>query len=452
MSVETASPQYPPILLVGVDPEFEKMIAAIHKSMTVVSIQMDIDKIMEQEKLAPCLVVSGNAKGFSVTELAQTLRMQYQETPVFFVSEAREGFERKNFIKNGFSDAFLMPMDTTILRAKVSEVIAIATKGALRVYKAVKIIDVEAGATLDFDTNVFLPTNNRYVRLSMAGDSLDQDRIDKMKKSKFNSIQVPAEQMPSFYQYSAKRLRTMEGSSTMSATEKREKLQGAVRDLVSGLFTDQASSFESGQAIMKDCNEIVKSYIVQGTDGEWFLKVQQILGNRGDSYSHSANVSTLGALFSMGLGIGKPEDLALAGLLHDIGIAELSAEIQSLDPSELSPEQLIQYKKHPEMSVNLIKARKIIVPEIVTKIILQHHELYNGSGFPNGLFGDRICKEAQILAIADRFDYLTALKDGKPLLTPLEAIEQLRKEQLNDPSKIHYNVELLKQILTMFSK
>jgi len=236
----------------------------------------------------------------------------------------------------------------------------------------------------------------------------------------------------------------------MSATERKEKLQGAIRDLVSGLFTDQAASFESGQAIMKDCGEIVKSYIVQGGEGEWFTRIQQILGDRGDSYSHSGNVSTLAALFSMGLGIGKPEDMALAGLLHDIGIAELPAEIQCLDPSEMSPEQLIQYQKHPEKSVNLIKTRKIVVPEIVMKMIMQHHELFNGKGYPHGLYGDRICKEAQVLAIADRFDELTSLKEGKPLLTPSEAIESLRKPQLDDPSKIHYQPELLKGILSLF--
>ena len=116
----------------------------------------------------------------------------------------------------------------------------------------------------------------------------------------------------------------------------------------------------------------------------------------------------------------------------------------------MTKEQSELYQKHPQTSVNLVKSRKIVVPDIVTKIILQHHELYNGTGYPSGLFGDRICKEAQILALADRFDYLTRLIPGKPLLTPSQAVEQLRREQVNDPSRIHYNPDLLKRLLTLF--
>ncbi len=441
----------PSLLTVGLEPDIERIINDLLEKTEVVTIPMDVDQLMSEVSPPPCLVISGPPKeGLSGAELAQTLRMQYPELPLFLVCNAKSGFERKDFIKNGFTDAFLLPMDTTTLRAKLSDELAKASNGTIRVFRPVKILDVTAEEPLDFETSIFMPVNKRYIKTSNKGDAVDQSLLTKLKSSKMNSMYVPAEQMQNFYSYSAKKLRDMGSKATLSATEKRDKLASSVRDLISGLFTEEAASFESGQAMLKDCGEIVKSYIVQGEDAEWYSRIQAILGERGDNYSHAGNVSTLAALFSMGLGIGKPEDMALAGLLHDIGIAELPGEIQIKAPEDMTPQELEIYKKHPEMSINMIKLRKIIVPEIVMKAILQHHELYNGQGYPNGYFGDRICKEAQILALADKFDYLTCLKEGRPYLSPSEAIEHLRRLQVDDPSKIHYQPDLLKRLLTLF--
>jgi HD-GYP domain-containing protein (c-di-GMP phosphodiesterase class II) len=444
-------PESPIILTVGLQEEVSKALADLLAPAKLVSIPLDIEKLMEDLKVDPCMVISGSpGEGISPVEVAQTLRMKFQEAPIFLCLTNKAGFERKNFIKNGFTDAFLFPMDTVNLRTAVSDQMAKATNGAVRIHRPVKIIDIEPGSSLDFDVSVLLSINKKYIKINSAGDSLDQDRVEKLKKHKMSNVFVPAEQMQKFYGYSAKRLKSIEGSPTMSVTERREKMSGAVRELISGLFTEEASGFEAGQSILKDCGEIVKTYILEGAENEWYARIQNVLGEQGGSYSHSGNVSTLAALFSMGLGIGKPEDMALAGLLHDIGIAELPAELQSMEFDQMNPEQKEQYKKHPELSVSMIKNRKIVVPEIVTKAILQHHEYFDGTGYPNGIFGDRICKEAQILAIADRFDYMTSIRPGKPTLSPSDAITTLREQQLKDPSKTHYNPELLKKLLELF--
>ncbi len=442
----------PRILAVGLPDAVSAPLSDLLGKGEIAAIPLEAEALLAEVSPKPAIVISGPPKPeLPANEIAQSLRMQFPDLPLFLCCTTKEGFERKTLIKNGFTDAFLLPMDLSSLRGALNQALAQASEGQIRVYRPVKIIDLEPGAELGFETSIFLPANKKYVKLSAAGDSLEADRIEKIKKSKFNTIQVPAEQMTEFYTYSAKRLRDMGGGGgALSATERREKLSGAVRDLISGLFSEQTASFEEGQALMKDCGEIVKTYILEGPDSEWYARIQTVLGEMGDGYSHTGNTSTLAALFAMGLGIGKPEDLALAGLLHDIGVAELPAEIQLLEPEQMTPAQLDQYKKHPELSVNLIKSRKLIVPDPVTKAILQHHELFNGSGYPDGLFGDRISKEAQILALADRFDYLTRVKEGQPLMTPAQAVEHLRSLQANDPSRIHYDPELLKKLLALF--
>jgi len=445
----------PTILLISVEDDVKEELKDIFEKVKLVEIPLSTTAITGLPKdVEPGIILVRNPNatdGVAALELAQIIRMQFKEVPCFLYFKSKEGFQKNVLVQNGFNDVFLLPTDRAHLRSCLAEVLSIASLGAIRFYRSVKLIDINAGDILNFDTSLYLPTNHKYVKLSIAGDSLDEERIERIRGHHFSSIQVTLEQLGRFYEYTAQRLKNIQNSG-LNSTERREKLTHAIRELMSDLFEEDFSSYKTGQEIMKDCSEIVKSFILNDSKSDWYARIEQVLGNSGDDYSHSGNVSTLAALFSIGLGIGNPEEIALAGLLHDIGITELPYDIQNTPPEKMTPEQMSEYVKHPDLTINLIRSRKIVVSEQVTKMVLQHHELYNGDGYPKGLFGDRIMKEAQIIAIADRFDELTTIRDagtGK-LISPTQAVKMLKQEQLQNPSKIKYNPELLKNILALF--
>jgi len=104
-----------------------------------------------------------------------------------------------------------------------------------------------------------------------------------------------------------------------------------------------------------------------------------------------------------GLSPKKLDDLHRAALLHDIGKVGISLTI--LDkPGALDDDEYNMIKKHPSMGARILEpiaSYKDIIP-----MVLQHHERYDGKGYPDGLSGDEIDIGARILAVADVFDAL----------------------------------------------
>ena len=383
------------------------------------------DPVASQYQLA---VAGAEMTGVSTIELAQSIRSVLVEAPILFCLGTGAGeFDRGSFIKNGFSEAFLLPFETETFRNVVTEMVAKVRK--TKHFKPVRVIDLQLDVALDFDLHVLLPQNKKYVRFASAGDPLDAAKAGKLKTHQVGSIYVPTEQMPRFYDYSAKALASLAaGVGPLSETERRERLQSAVRDLVTDIFTTGSSSFEDGKQLASDATKIVETFVKQTPMGEWYSKVLKTLGDSGDSYSHLSSVSAIAALFSMGLGVGKPEELAIAGLFHDLGLAMVPSEIQAKPSGEWTPEEKARYRKHPEFALTMMKEKRIVISDAIQTIILQHHERHSGNGFPAGLIEPKLKRESQVLGLADEFEYLTRTIPGSPRLQPREAIEKIIRD------------------------
>jgi HD-GYP domain-containing protein (c-di-GMP phosphodiesterase class II) len=448
------------VLLLGFDEAGDstlELLKALIPEKHLLRTPYDLEKFLENPpEPSPAFVLCGPPpEGIALIEVAQMLRMQYQENPILYLTSSRQNFDRKDFQKNGFSDAFLVPIDNATLAETIKGLLSKASGGLLKSYREVKLIDLSPGETLEFDTYVYLPANKKHLKFSVAGDQIDPERIERLKRHQLNSVHVSSDQIQHFYDYTASKLRALSNTTGLSETERREKMQSAVRDLMASIFNDSTteSTVGAGRSLVADAQEIVKSFVV-GPGAEhnnWYSRLMAVVGARGTAYSHAANVSTFATLFSMSTGIGKPEDLALAGLLHDMGMADVPPTVQAKEARDRTPEEELQYQKHVDHTLSLIKFRKMILPEPVLKAIAQHHEKFNGGGFPKGLAGKRIAPEAQLLAIADAFDYLTIAKDGRPRMLPRDAFKILRHE-CDNLSTTPYDPEIIQKLTAMFEE
>lgn len=100
----------------------------------------------------------------------------------------------------------------------------------------------------------------------------------------------------------------------------------------------------------------------------------------------------------MGLADDVVNAVYYAGLIHDLGKISVPAEILS-HPGPLGPEAMSLVRMHSRTAYNILQRVKFPWP--LARIILEHHERLDGSGYPQGLSGDQITKEARILAVAD---------------------------------------------------
>lgn len=128
------------------------------------------------------------------------------------------------------------------------------------------------------------------------------------------------------------------------------------------------------------------------------------------------------------------ENIAFAALLHDIGKINVPNEILK-KPGKLTKEEFDYIKKHPIDGKDMIEKTYY---RDVGKVIEQHHERLDGSGYPKGLKGHEICIEAKIIAVADSFDAMTS---DRPYRKGMEADEALM--ELKELSGKHYDSEIV---------
>jgi diguanylate cyclase (GGDEF)-like protein len=114
--------------------------------------------------------------------------------------------------------------------------------------------------------------------------------------------------------------------------------------------------------------------------------------------------------------------LLYGAYLHDLGKINISKELLVAD-NKLTKEQWEELKKHPQDSADIIK--QIDGFEEVIPIVLQHHEKYDGSGYPFGLKGDEISYLARVLTVVDSFDAMTNQRTYQKVKTFEEAFQEI---------------------------
>lgn len=155
-------------------------------------------------------------------------------------------------------------------------------------------------------------------------------------------------------------------------------------------------------------------------------------------FYHSVATCSLLSAFSQQLNIGRDitRQLAIGAMLHDIGKTRIAEAI--LDkPGRLTEAEFDEMKRHVEYGMEILSDAPWLSPASL-QVVSQHHERYDGGGYPAGLKSDRISQYGQMAAIVDVYDAITSARSYHAAMEPVEAIRKLREW-----SEQHFNVELV---------
>ncbi len=141
---------------------------------------------------------------------------------------------------------------------------------------------------------------------------------------------------------------------------------------------------------------------------------------------HSERVARYARAIASALGMSSAQTdrIEIAALMHDIGKVGIGKGILS-KPGKLTAEEVREIRSHPATGMTILSDLRVLSD--LSRIVVAHHERWDGSGYPNGLSGEAIPFESRILAVADAYDAMTSNRPYRGALSRTEAVDEVQR-------------------------
>ncbi len=288
----------------------------------------------------------------------------------------------------------------------------------------VRIERLKVGMQVEDD--VFSPYGSILVH---AGELLDERALEKLKLHNVNIVKILKESIKSDSTSDLPTITpTINPEVLTQFTETYTNKTEEVKNIFNQISEDQNVGIEEN--LSEITLELIDSIGNQNDILKYMSKMKKAVPSL---YTHCINVSILCNMFATLLDFPKKkkEELTIAGLLHDIGKAELGIDIEhnTLNMSNLTSDNLEEYKKHTTLSYRILSGKGF--SKNICLGVLMHHETVQGEGFPTGAQWDQIHEFAKIIAIANYYDHITFSGNTRHEVNPFTIIKILEEIQYN---------------------
>lgn len=193
----------------------------------------------------------------------------------------------------------------------------------------------------------------------------------------------------------------------------------AVSDVVHQVKNDAVINGEQTRAVTRTLVEEV----LQAPDA--IMNLMDIKSFDDYTFTHNVNVAAISLLIGSSMGLTKDEleELATGCMLHDVGKIKIPIDLLNKEGS-LSDDEFVELRSHPRQGYDiLVKSRGL--SEESRLVALQHHEKFQGNGYPAKLRGNEITLYSRICSVADVYDALTTDRPYRLAMSPYDAIKIL---------------------------
>jgi len=166
------------------------------------------------------------------------------------------------------------------------------------------------------------------------------------------------------------------------------------------------------------------------------------------TYTHSVHVGVLSVCLARNLfrrsNAHDLHELGAGFFLHDLGKVRIDQGIIN-KPGKLTDEEMGEMKRHPNLGFKILQETKQMTQESKI-IVLQHHERFDGTGYPKGIRGNDLHVYGKICAIADVYDALTTDRPYRKKMQPFEGLKIMKEQMLH-----HFQQDMFEQFVLMIA-
>lgn len=269
-------------------------------------------------------------------------------------------------------------------------------------------------------------TNNevRYVLYCGGTKVISSDKIEDLRRHQIKSMFIRKADQKVYLKYVETSLKHVINNEKMDIKEKAFIVYGVAKNIMTDIFEDP----RSGEHMERSKTWVSSTIDMVMKNKDSYFSMISMISYDYYTYTHSVNVSVLGLLFAKYLGLDGSEmqSLGTGLLLHDVGKTQVdSAIINKTD--RLNDEEIVQIKMHVELGADILKQTGGIENASFFPI-LQHHEKFNGGGYPYRLKGDEIHRYGRIACIIDVYDALTTKRSYSDARKPFQALKIMNDE------------------------